>query len=141
MASYDFTNGSISGQMVPRKQCAEENEPFLRRNIVDFSKQNLAAGDDAKVLDIESGVAVKTAFARVITADSGGGTVTLGKTSSGTQWGSAATPDTAGGVLGGTVSVQYYSSDGGIYMLGATATLTTAKVEVIAECVKCVDAI
>ncbi len=141
MASYDFTNGSIDGQMVPRKTTPEENTVFVRRNIVDFSKQNLASGDDAKALDIEEGLIVKTVIARVITADSGGGTIAIGDSAGDTSWGSAAAPSTAGDVLGGTVDYTYFDSDGGVYLTGGTATLTAAKVEVLAECVRALDKI
>ena len=142
MASYDFTNGSIDGQMVPRKTTPEENTVFVRRNIVDFSKQNLASGDDAKALDIEEGLIVRTVIARVITADSGGGTIAIGDSASDTSWGSATAPSTEGAVLGGTVDYTYFDSDGGVYLTaGGTANLTTAKVEVLAECVKALDKI
>ncbi len=142
MASYDFTNGSIEGQMVPRRAAAEENEVFIRRNIVDFSKQNLTTSDDAKVLEIEEGLIVKSVYGRIITADSGGGTIDFGKTASGHEWGDNQAVATQGAIIGGTRSLQYYDADGYVYVTGvATASITTLKLEVLAECVKALDKI
>ena len=55
--TYVFYDGSITGQMIPPKHTPEEDEMFILRNIVDFSKQTLEAGegDIAQVLSVPAG--------------------------------------------------------------------------------------
>jgi hypothetical protein len=145
--TYVFYDGSIAGQMVPPKHTPEEDEMFILRNIVDFSKQTLEAGegDIAQVLAVPAGTTVVSCWLRVITAETTSGTVDLGYAANNT-WGDALAVDTAaGGILGAThdwVPIYFEDAD----TIDITATTDTSdvdidgcKVEVTAVCLKSLD--
>lgn len=145
MATYDFTNGSIEGQMKPPVHTPEEDELFILRNIVDCSKQTLDAGngDVGKVLNIPAGTTVLSAWGRIITPETASGTVDLGYGGSVNAWGNALAVDAAAGsIVGATnnfVPIYFASAD----TIDITATIDTAdvdidglKMEVCALCLK-----
>ena len=144
---YVFYNGSIEGQMVPPKTTPTENSTFILRNIVDFSKQTLEAGesDVAQVLLIPAYTTVISCWLRIITAETTNGTVDLGY-AAGNTWGDALALDgSVGDILGATnnwVPVYFSSAD----TIDLTATTDSAdvdidgaKVEVTAVCLKALD--
>ena len=111
------------------------------RNVFDTAAQNIANdGSSAGVLSIPAGVTVLACFLRIITVDSGGGTVSLGVTTTDAEkWGSDI-PLTATGVpevTGGPVyNPLYFGSADKIDIIeDAAAAITTLKAEVIAICV------
>jgi len=144
---YVFYDGSITGQIVPPKHTPEEDEMFVLRNIVDFSKQTLEAGesDVAQVLSIPAGTTVIACWLRIITAETASGTVDLGY-AAGNSWGNALALDgSVGAILGAThswVPYHFVAAD----TIDITATTDTAdvdidgaKVEVTAVCLKALD--
>jgi len=145
--TYVFYDGSITGQMIPPKHTPEEDEMFILRNIVDFSKQTLEAGegDIAQVLSVPAGTTVIACWLRIITAETANGTVDLGYAGNNT-WGDALGLDgSVGAILGAThdwVPYHFVSAD----TIDITATTDTAdvdidggKVEVTAVCLKALD--
>jgi len=147
MATYNFTDGSITGHPVPRSKTPEENEVFFLRNIVDCSKQTLDAGngDVAQVINIPAGTTVITCWLRIITAETTNGTVDLGYGGVVNKWGDALAVDSAAGtVLGAlTYSPVYFSSADTIDIKATTDTadvdIDGLKCEVVAMCVKSLD--
>ena len=153
METYNFTDGSIAGQVIPRAYNTGENQLYIRRNFVDFSKQSLDAGnaDVAQVINIPAGVCVIDAWLRVITKETADGTVDLGYSGSGTDvdhWGAALAVDSAVGTilrLPTTTDAPpiYFSSAGTIDIKATTDTndvdIDGLKCEVVALCVNCPD--
>lgn len=145
MATYDFTNGSITGQMRPTPVTTRETELTVMRNIVDCSKQTLDAGngDVGKCLNIEAGTTVVTAWIRVITAETANGTVDLGYGGDVDKWGDGVAIDTANAVVGATIAPVYFASDDTIDIKATTDTadvdIDGAKLEVCALCLKSVN--
>ena len=136
MATYDFTDGSISGQDVPPEVTPDETKAWVQRNVIDAANQNLASGDVAQAMNIEAGCTVLTAWARVITADSGGGTISLGYGGAASKWGSGGAVSAADADVLGSFDPAYFASDDTIDITVSTAALTTAKLEVCALVVK-----
>ena len=145
--TYVFYDGSISGQMVPPRHTPEEDEMFILRNIVDFSKQTLEAGegDIAQVLYIPADTTVIACWLRIITAETTNGTVDLGYGGS-NGWGDALGLDgSVGAILGCTHDwVPIYFGDADTVDITATTDtadvdIDGAKVEVVAVCLKSLD--
>jgi|GEM_PF-5974015 len=145
MATYNFTDGSIKGQMVPTEVTLIENRLTIMRNIVDFSKQTLDAGngDVAQVLNIPAGTTVLTAWIRVITAETANGTVDLGYGGDADKWGDGVAIDSANAIVGALFAPVYFASDDTIDITATTDTadvdIDGAKVEVCALCLKSKD--
>jgi hypothetical protein len=144
--TYDFTNGSIGGAAVPRVKTAEENEVFFLRNIVDFSLQDLEAGetDVAQVIDIPAATTVITAWLRIMTAETADGTVDLGYGGNPDVWGDALAVDSIAGSIVGYLWVPVYFASADTIDITATTDSSDVdidglKVEVVAMCVKNVD--
>lgn len=147
-STYVFYNGSIAGQMKPAQHTPEEDEMFVKRIIVDCSKQTLDAGegDVAQCIPVDAGTTVLAAWIRVITAETANGTCDLGYGGAVNAWGDALALDTAaGGILGAThdwVPVYFASADT-IDVVATTDTadvdLDGAKFEVTAVCLKALD--
>lgn len=98
--TYNFTNGSITGQPAMIERTPTENDPFLLRHIVDFSKQDLEAGesDVGQCLRIPAKTEVLDAWPRVITAETADGTFNLGYGGDADYWGKNLNADVAGSV-------------------------------------------
>ena len=143
---YDFTNGSIAG--MDKKQHATTPrgfKPFILRNVFDTQYQNIANdGSSAGVLSIPAGVTVLSCHLRVITVDAGGGTLSLGVTTTdATKWG-ATLALTATGVIehaDAFLPLYFGSADKIDILEDAAAAITTLKAEVVAVCVKSSDTI
>ncbi|MDA3807430.1 MAG: hypothetical protein PF440_05870 [Thiomicrorhabdus sp.] len=147
MTTYNFTNGSIEGHMVPPNMEIVTSKPTILRNIVDCAKQNLDAGvgDIGQVLIIPAGTLVLECGIRIITAETANGTLDLGvTTTNAAQWGVALAVDsTAGTILGMLAAPLYFATADTIDVL---ATIDTAdidldglKFEVFAVCIKVQD--
>lgn len=145
MAIYDFTNGSIAGVNPGDKTMHVTTprgfSPFVLRNVFDTAYQNIGNdGSSAGVLTIPAGITVLACFLRIITVDAGGGTLSLGVTTTdATKWGSGI-PLSASGVpevTGGPVyNPLYFGTADKIDILeDAAAAITTLKAEVIAICI------
>lgn len=145
MATYNFTNGSIEGQMVPPEVGLSENKFYVKRCIVDFSKQTLDAGDGdvGQAINVDAGTTVLTAWVRVITAETANGTIDLGYGGDPDIWGDGVSIDAANAVVGATVAPVYFSSDDTIDVTatidGADVDLDGGKIEVCALCLRSVD--
>jgi len=140
--TYNYTDGSITGVPVMTQQTPNENEPRIIRQIVDFTKQNLAhaAADIGQVLIIPEGTTVLTAWIRVITAGSTSATCTLGTGASAAVWGTGLALDsTAATVLGHLFDPQYFSSADTVDIVAGGATDEAGKYEFCALVVKTLD--
>lgn len=108
---YNFTDGTIAGQMIPdghtkgrsRKTPARPLIPidshlFVLRNTVDFSKQTLDVSetDVARVLNIEAGTTVLDVWARIATAETADAILNLGYGSDVDRWGHSLAMDVTG---------------------------------------------
>ena len=142
MATYNFFDGSIEGQMVPPQMEIGTNQVTVLRNVVDFALQNIdqSAGDLAQVLRIPADTTVLTAGIRVITGEAST-TVDIGVTGTNIdQWGDALSGATAGAVLGLLNAPLHFSAADTIDLIPGTAVdWTSLKVEVFAECIKQID--
>lgn len=145
MATYNFTDGSIAGQVNPPEVTTIDNQLTIMRNIVDCSKQTLDAGDGdvGQVLNIEAGTTVLTAWARVITAETTNGTIDIGYGDDVDHWGDGVAIDTDDAVVGATIAPVYFASDDTIDIKATTDTadvdIDGAKLEVCALVLKSVD--
>ena len=142
VATYNFTNGSISGQMIPPVQTVDTGMTFVIRNIVDLTKQNLdhSATDIAQCLTIPAGTTVLTAWIRVITAGTTSATCTLGTGAAAAIWGTALDlTSTAGTILGHLFDPLYAAAEETVDITSGGATDILGKYEVCALCVKSVD--
>ena len=140
--TYDFTDGSITGQMQPVAVTVIENRVTIMRNIVDCSKQTLtaSASDVAKALNIPAGTTVLTSWMRVITAETSGAKASLGY-AGGTQFASAVAVS-ATGAVGGSFAPAYFSAADTIDIIAdatAAVDLDGLKVEVCALCLRSRD--
>jgi len=148
MATYVWYDGSISDVSKTAIHTSEEDEVFVRRAIVDCSKQTLNAGDGdvLQVLPVYAGETVLSAHIRVITAETTNGTCDLGYGGSANAWGNALALDSAAGsILGAThdwVPIHFASADT-IDVVATTDTadvdLGGAKFEVVVFLVKALD--
>ena len=148
MATYNFTDGSITGVEKPHDTTPRGYELFVLRNIVDCTKQTLDAGDGdvAQVINVPAGTLVLYAFINVRTAEGSNGTVDLGYGGNADQWGDALAVDATGiaqsPIL--TAPVFFNAAD----TIDITATVDTADVdidgavlEVVAVCLAMNDSI
>ena len=145
MATYNFTNGSLAGQVVPPQTEILTTGLTVLRNIVDCTLRNLDAsdGDIAKLLNIPAGTIVLECGIRIITADTASSVVDLGVTGVNVdQWGDAITMDaTAGSVIGMLAAPLYFAADNTIDLLmTSTVDLTLGKWEVFAVCMQAQNA-
>lgn len=101
MANYNFTDASISGVPKPPQHTPIEDRLFIRRNIIDCSKQNLDAGDAdvGRCLNVPANTEVINVWLRVITAETANGTVDVGYGTDVDYWGNAVHLDATGVAL------------------------------------------
>jgi hypothetical protein len=147
MATYNFTNGSISGQAKQRTRAATENEVYIIRNICDFSKQTLdvSESDIAQCLAIPAGTTVINAWCRIITAEGTGAALDFGYGDDADYWGnslSMSSTGCVGGAITGNKDPIYFASADTLDLAAdgaATVDIDGLKVEVCAMCVKALD--
>lgn len=143
MTVYNFTDASITGQDVPHASMPNGMGAFIRRNVVDVANQNIANdGSSAQVLNVYAGETVMACWVRVITVDAGGGTLSLGVTTTdATKWGAALAISALGIVEHADAFLPlYFSADDTIDLLeDGAAAITTAKLEVVALIVPASD--
>ena len=146
--TYDFTDGSIVGQVIPRTYNTGENEPYIIHNFLDFSKQHLANTDIAKALAIkpESGITVLAAWLRIITPEGGATTANLGYGTDPDHWGADLNLNSAAGSILRLPTTTtdappiYFSEDDTIDLVcSAAAGIAALKCEVVALCVNSTD--
>lgn len=143
--TYNFTNGSIHGQMRPHDVTLHENRVRVERNILDFSLQNLNAGDSdvGQAITIPAMTTVLNARVRVITAETASGTIDLGYGTNPDQWGDGIAVDTINTIVGGIDAPVYFAAADTIDVVATTDTadvdLTIGKIEVLAFMLKHID--
>jgi hypothetical protein len=108
---FNFTDGSIAGQMIPSSYAKIKSkrtpirriEPidqhvFLLRNVVDCTKQTLDVSevDVAQALVVEAGTTVLDCWCRVTTAEGSGAILNLGYGSDVDRWGHELPMDATG---------------------------------------------
>lgn len=145
MATYNFTDGSLPGQVMPAETTLHENKVVVRRNILDFSKQTLDAGvgDVAQAIKVPANTTVLRAGIRVITAETANGTCDLGYGGAVNKWGNALSLAAANAIVGGTDAPVFFAAEDTIDVAATVDTadvdLDGAKIEVFAEMLKHVD--
>ena len=143
--TYNFTDGSVAGHSVPADVTLHENRVRVKRNILDFSKQTLDAGEDdiAQAINIPANTTVLSAYIRVITAETANGTCDLGYGGNVDQWGDGVSLATANAIVGGLDAPKYFAAADTIDVLATTDTadvdIDGAKIEVVARMLKHVD--
>ena len=134
--TYNFTNGSITGQPKPVATLPNTTGLFTRSNIVDFANQNLDAGngDIAQIINIPADTWVLSVSLRIITAGQTNETFDIGSGLDVDQWGDGITTTTGNKVM--TWAPEYFASADTIDIKATTDTadvnITTTKVEVVA---------
>ena len=144
--TYNFTDGSIVGQMIPPRMEIVTTQPTIIRNVVDFTKQNLdeSADDIAQVLNVPAGTLVLFAGIRIITAGTTNATVNFGVTGGVVDaWGDGVALDaTAGTVTQVAIEPQYLAASDTLDIIGTDDTASVdidAVIEVYACCIKVQD--
>jgi len=144
--TYNFTDGSIVGQMIPPKMEIVTTRPTIIRNVVDFTKQNLdeSADDIAQVLNVPAGTLVLFAGIRIITPSTANATVNFGVTAGVVDaWGDGVALDaTAGTVTQVAIEPQYLATADTLDIIGTDDTASVdidAVIEVYACCIKVQD--
>lgn len=129
MATYNFTNGSISGQPKVSDTLPNTTGLYVRRNIVDCANQTLDAGDGdvGQVINIPADTWVLQVVLRTITAETANGTVDLGTDLDVDQWGDALAVDAAAGIVQTIDIAEYFAAANTI---DVTATTDTADVDI-----------
>ena len=129
MATYNFTDGSISGLEKIADNLPNTKGPYVRSAVVDCAKQNLDAGDGdvGQVLNIPADTWVMRVLLRTITAETANGTVDLGHGGDADVWGDALAIDAAAGIVATLDVPQYFASADTI---DVTATTDTADVDI-----------
>jgi hypothetical protein len=96
--TYNFTDGSLAGQVFPPTPRVTDSEVTILKNILDFSRQNIGAGesDVAQALIVPADTTVLACWMRVITAETDDATVDLGYGPHADQWGGALNVDATG---------------------------------------------
>ena len=124
MATYNFTDGSISGQAKVAATLPNTTGPFVRSNVVDCANQTLDAGDGdvGQVLNIPADTWVTQVLLRTITAETTNGTVDLGHGGSTDVWGDALAVDAAAGIVATLDVAQYFASADTIDVIATTDT-------------------
>lgn len=127
--TYNFTDGSISGQPKVADTLPNTTGVFARSNIVDFANQTLEAGeaDVAQVINIPADTWVLQVVLRTITAETANGTVDLGSGLDADQWGDALAVDAAAGIVQTIDIAEYFASADTVDI---TATTDTADVDI-----------
>jgi len=141
--TYNFTDGSIVGQMIPPRMEIVTTQPTIIRNVVDFTKQNLdeSADDIAQVLNVPAGTLVLFAGIRIITPGTTNTTVNFGITGGVVDaWGDGVALDAAAGtVTQVAIEPQYLAADDTLDIIGTDDTASVdidAVIEVYACCIK-----
>jgi hypothetical protein len=128
-STYNFTDGSITGQPKVADTLPNTTGPFVRSSIVDCANQNLDAGngDIGQVLNVPADTWVMRVLLRTITAETANGTVDLGHGGNADVWGDALAIDAAAGIVATLDVPQYFASADTI---DVTATTDTADVDI-----------
>ena len=122
MATYNFTDGSISGMPKIADTLPNTTGTFVRSNIVDCSLQNLDAGDGdvGQVINIPADTFVMRVLLRTITAETANGTVDLGHGGNADVWGDALAIDAAAGRAEAAVAADHTAPPCGVSLAVAS---------------------
>jgi hypothetical protein len=98
VTTYNFIDGSITGQEAAEQKNYIPEDIVVYRNTVDFSMQSLdvSVPDVAQALQIPARTTVIKAFIRVITAETADGLVNLGYGTDADYWGKSLNIDVTG---------------------------------------------
>jgi hypothetical protein len=107
--TYNFTDGSISGQPKVHDTLPNTTGLFVRSNIVDFANQNLDSGENdiAKVINVPADTWVLMTAIRVLTAETANSEILLGSGLDYDQWGILVA--TATGNVATTQAPEYFA--------------------------------
>jgi hypothetical protein len=128
--TYNFTNGSISGQPKVNDTLPNTGGLYSRSNIVDCANQALDAGegDIAQVINVPADTWIVQVLLRTITAETANGTVDLGVTGVDPDgFGDALAVDAAAGIVA-TLDVPIYVASADT--IDVLATTDTADVDI-----------
>lgn len=145
LETFNFTDGSISGQMRPHDVTLIENDIVIERNILDFSLQTLVAADEdvGIAITIPANTTVLTARVRVLTAETANGSIDIGYGGNVDQWGDGLSLATADVILGGLDAPVFFAAadtiDVKVTADGAAVDIDGAKIEVLAYLQKHID--
>lgn len=140
MTAYDFTDKTKTYFAPAPDHTSWEHMLTIKRNIVDFAKQNLVASDTATVLDLPADTIVWGLYVRTITADASA-QVELLINSTSVVTTSSANLASADDAIGKMLTEPTILTTAGHVKLKAESTLDTLKVEVVALCTKAIDAL
>ena len=138
MASVDYTNGAKA--VIPADGIGKY---FLLKNRLDFSETPLANADSAQVFAIKAGWEIKNVHTKIVTAEGGTASFTIGVTAGASEFEGNGNANAAAGTrtrgIGGTdagvtAGGVKYTSDGYLYF-DASADLDAAVIDVVAEVV------
>ena len=141
MTTYNFTNGSITGQPKVADSLPNTTGLFTRSNIVDFANQNLDSGnnDVASVINIPADTWVLSVAARIITAETNDAEMDIGTGLDYDQWTSTiAEVDAAALAANATIATdwapEYFASADTIDITNNNndVDFDTLKVEIVA---------
>ena len=115
----------------------QSSRAFEFKKTIDFSEQNLGAGDDGAFITMDEGSVVTDVYSRIVTAEGGVATFNVGDAADPNGFIAAANANSAANTLvhGGGA----YASNGKLYAaatdlsIAAIAAMDTAVVEVIVK--------
>jgi hypothetical protein len=127
--TYNFTDGTVSGQPKALDTLPNSMGPFVRNITVDCANQTLdaALGDIGQCINIPADTWVMRVLLRTITAETANGTVDLGYGGNPDVWGDALAIDAAAGEVATLDVPTYFASADTI---DVTATTDTADVDI-----------
>lgn len=139
-ATYDFTNSAVAYTSVCPVTTLEDNRLVVRRVVIDFAEQNLAAGQSAQVMVLPANTLVVQAGVRCITADANAN-YNLGDLGQDNIWfNETEAADTANAVVfSNSANAIFYSSANALVITSVANGLDTLKVEVFAVCLPWVN--
>jgi len=146
MATYNFTDGSINRVAKPHNTTPSGYQPYILRNVINSTLQNLESGDIAECINVPAMTMVLGAWIVPTTAESTGSTdLDLGVTGvDATRWGEALAIDTINTLPETTLTFDaplYFASADTIDILVTTTTIDTGIFEICAWCVASSDTI
>lgn len=133
MTTYNWTNGSITGQPRVNDTLPNTTGPFVRSNVVDFANQNATSTSVSQVINIPADTWVMNVVVRNITAEStANASVKVGSGLDVDSWGTAVAVTSSATPKDIIYSPKYFASADTIDLIVNSTTLDNAKLEIIA---------
>jgi hypothetical protein len=134
--TYNFTDGSITGQPVVNDTLPNTTGPFVRSNVVDFANQNLdaSATDVAQVINVPADTWVERILVRVITAETANASFEIGSGLDVDQWATAFALGSTGNNTADIIDAPEYFAAADTIDLTCTGSvdIDAAKLEIVA---------